>query len=217
MNFTNNLYHRCLLWVFELENPKGLHVTLARTGVRLQGLCAGGMQRRGRDISAPAIGRMLLLLISYRLPFSSHLFLMLFLPESDSAAFRCVCACQVTSVMSDSVQPHGPRPTRLLCPWDSPGQTGRPCPPPGHFLLPGIKPVSLKSHTLASRFFTTRATGTGRQLDTEGYPRPDKVGKIWRQWNKTVTEVSRLAWKTLAGEVKKGLWESSKSDDRREE
>ena len=108
MNFTNNLYHRCLLWVFELENPKGLHVTLAGTGVRLQGLCAGGMQRRGRDISAPAIGRMLLLLISYRLPFSSHLFLMLFLPESDSAAFRCVCECQVTSVMSDSVQPHGP-------------------------------------------------------------------------------------------------------------
>ena len=43
VNFTNNLCHRCLLWVFELENPKGLHVTLAGTGVRPQGLCAGGM------------------------------------------------------------------------------------------------------------------------------------------------------------------------------
>ena len=28
--------------------------------------------------------------------------------------------CQVASVMSDSVRPHGLQPTRLLCPWDSP-------------------------------------------------------------------------------------------------
>ena len=34
--------------------------------------------------------------------------------------------------MSDSVQPNGLRPTRLLCPWDSPGEnTGVGC----HFLL----------------------------------------------------------------------------------
>ena len=40
--------------------------------------------------------------------------------------------CSVTSVMSDSLQPHGPWPTRLLCPWDSPGKnTGVGC----HFLL----------------------------------------------------------------------------------
>ena len=32
------------------------------------------------------------------------------------------------SVMSDSLQPRGPQPTRLLCPWDSPGKkTGMGC------------------------------------------------------------------------------------------
>ena len=42
------------------------------------------------------------------------------------------CCCQVASVMSDSVGPHGLQPTRLLHPWDSPGKnTGVGC----HFLL----------------------------------------------------------------------------------
>ena len=44
--------------------------------------------------------------------------------------------CQVASVMSDSVRPHGLQPTRLLCPWDSPGKnTGV----GGHFLLQCMK------------------------------------------------------------------------------
>ena len=39
------------------------------------------------------------------------------------------------SVMSDSLQPYGLQPARLLCPWDSPGKnTGVGC----HFLLQGI-------------------------------------------------------------------------------
>ena len=43
---------------------------------------------------------------------------------------------QVASVVSDSVQPHGLQPTRLLCPWDSPGKnTGVGC----HFLLQCVK------------------------------------------------------------------------------
>ena len=43
-----------------------------------------------------------------------------------------MCACLVASVVSDSLQPYGPRPARLLCPWDSPGKnTGVGC----HFLL----------------------------------------------------------------------------------
>ena len=43
---------------------------------------------------------------------------------------------QVTSVVSDSVRPHGLQPTRLLCPWDSPGKnTGVGC----HFLLQCMK------------------------------------------------------------------------------
>ena len=42
-----------------------------------------------------------------------------------------ICCCWVTSVVSDSVQPHRRQPTRLPCPWDSPGKnTGVGC----HFL-----------------------------------------------------------------------------------
>ena len=44
--------------------------------------------------------------------------------------------CQVASVVSDSVRPHGLQPTRLLRPWNSPGRnTGVGC----HFLLQCMK------------------------------------------------------------------------------
>ena len=33
-----------------------------------------------------------------------------------------VCVCVSCSVTSDSLQPHGLQPTRLPCPWDSPGK-----------------------------------------------------------------------------------------------
>ena len=46
-----------------------------------------------------------------------------------------MCACSVTSVVSDSLWPCGLQPIRLLCPWDSPGKnTGVGC----HDLLQGI-------------------------------------------------------------------------------
>ena len=46
------------------------------------------------------------------------------------------CCCQVTSVVSDSMRPHRWQPTRLPCPWDSPGKnTGVGC----HFLLQCMK------------------------------------------------------------------------------
>ena len=46
-------------------------------------------------------------------------------------SFVC-CCCWVTSVVSDSVRPHRWQPTRLPCPWDSPGKnTAMGC----HFLL----------------------------------------------------------------------------------
>ena len=32
----------------------------------------------------------------------------------------CMCVCEVASVVSDSLQPHWPYPSRLLCPWGSP-------------------------------------------------------------------------------------------------
>ena len=54
--------------------------------------------------------------------------------------------CQVTSVVSDSLRPHGLQPARLLCPWDSPGKhTGVGC----HALLQGIFPTQgLNLHLL---------------------------------------------------------------------
>ena len=49
-----------------------------------------------------------------------------------------LCACSVASVMSDSLQPYGLLPTRLLCPWDSPSKnTGVCC----HALLQRIFPT----------------------------------------------------------------------------
>ena len=70
----------------------------------------------------------------------------------------CVHACEVNSVMSDSLRSHGLQPTRLLCPWNSPGKNPRVgC----HALLqgdlpnPGIQPASLTSPALAEGFFIT--------------------------------------------------------------
>ena len=50
-----------------------------------------------------------------------------------------VCVCVLShSVVSDTLGPHGLQPTRLLCPWDSPGKnTGVNC----HALLQGIFPT----------------------------------------------------------------------------
>ena len=52
--------------------------------------------------------------------------------------------------MSDSLQPHGLQPTRLLCPWDSPGKkTGV----GSHTLLQGIFPIQgLKTGLLHCRW-----------------------------------------------------------------
>ena len=50
--------------------------------------------------------------------------------------FQDTCCCSVTSVVSNSVQPHRRQPTRLPRPWDSPGKnTGVDC----HFLLQCMK------------------------------------------------------------------------------
>ena len=47
------------------------------------------------------------------------------------ASSMCMLSC---SVVSNSLQPHGQQPARLLCPWDSPGtHTGAGC----HLLLQG--------------------------------------------------------------------------------
>ena len=57
-------------------------------------------------------------------------------PVEQETQHRSLNKCKlVSSVVSDSLQPQGQKPTRLLCPWDSPGKsTGVGC----HFLLLGI-------------------------------------------------------------------------------
>ena len=59
--------------------------------------------------------------------------------EAGTGFLSCTHACSVASGMSDCVQPYGLLlPTRLLCPWDSPGKnTGVGC----HALLQGIFPT----------------------------------------------------------------------------
>ena len=66
----------------------------------------------------------------------------------------CVCVC-VFLVMSDSLCPQGLQPARLLCPWGfsrQEYQRGLPCPTPGDFPIPGIKPrfPTLKADSLPS-------------------------------------------------------------------
>ena len=59
-----------------------------------------------------------------------------FLPLVLSYDCCCCCCCCVASVVSDSVRPQRRQPTRLPCPWDSPGKnTGVGC----HFLLQCMK------------------------------------------------------------------------------
>ena len=54
----------------------------------------------------------------------------------DAIIYAAAATAAVTSVVSDSVRPHGRQPTRLPRPWDSPGKnTGVGC----HFLLQCIK------------------------------------------------------------------------------
>ena len=55
-------------------------------------------------------------------------FLSLLDGQADIKKARCMRAFQVTSVVSDSLQPHGLQAARLLCPRDSPGKnTGVSC------------------------------------------------------------------------------------------
>ena len=88
-------------------------------------------------------------LILTGLPFSSLTFTGLF-PI-------CVLSWSITS---NSLWPHGQQPSRLLCPWNTPGKNTRVgC----HFLHQGIfpptgiEPVSFASPALAGRFFTSSA------------------------------------------------------------
>ena len=67
----------------------------------------------------------------------------------------------MASVVSDSLQPYGLEPARLLCPWDSPDKnTGVGCHAllQGIFLTQGSNPCLSRLPSLAGRFFTTSST-----------------------------------------------------------
>ena len=81
--------------------------------------------------------------------------------ESQEGLATCMHACQVTSVMCNSLQPYGLYPTGLHSPWQYPSKNsgvGR------HALLQGIfptqvsKPVSCSS-CIAGRFFIAEPPG----------------------------------------------------------
>ena len=57
---------------------------------------------------------------------------------NDLRSCNYIFACQITSVVSDSLRPYGLQPSRLLCPWDRPGKnTGVGY----HALIQGIFPT----------------------------------------------------------------------------
>ena len=72
--------------------------------------------------------------------------------------------CLVSSVVSDSVQPHGLQPTRLLCPWNSPGK-----------IVAGLAMPSSRGSSqprdwtrvscIAGRFFATEPPGKSPLLE----------------------------------------------------
>ena len=92
-------------------------------------------------------------------------------------AYYILKCCQVTSVVSDSVQPHGLQPTRLLRPWDSPGKnTGVGC----HFLLQCVKVKSLSHVRLLATPWTAAyqappPMGFSRQEYWSGVPLPSPL------------------------------------------
>ena len=88
--------------------------------------------------------------------------------------YKCQCCCEVTSVVSNSVQPHRQQPTRLPHPWDYPGKnTAVGC----HFLLQCMKVKSLSRVRLLATPWTAAhqappSTGVPRQEYWSGVPLP---------------------------------------------
>ena len=81
--------------------------------------------------------------------------------------FTCMRACEVVSVGSNSFQPYGLQPARLLCPWDFPGKnTGVGCHAclQGIFLIQGSNLCLSYLPALTGRFFTTSTTWEAQPL-----------------------------------------------------
>ena len=94
----------------------------------------------------------------------------------------CVC-CVCKSVGFNSSRPHRLQPTRLLCPWDSPGENiGLGC----QSLLRGIFPTQGSNPGLphAGRFFSVSATSETQSCRTPCNPMDYTVEFSWpEQWS----------------------------------
>ena len=96
--------------------------------------------------------------------------------KSVNSLLSCVCVCVCArahtrgactlshSVASDSLQPHGLQPARLLCPWNFPGKnTGVGC----HFLLQEIFPIQESNlHLLHLLHWQAHPSGNQCHLET---------------------------------------------------
>ena len=76
-----------------------------------------------------------------------------------------MCVCYVTSVVSDSLRPHGAHQTPLSMGFSRQEYwSGLLCTPPGDLPDPRVEPTSIKFPALAGEFFITNATWEAQTL-----------------------------------------------------
>ena len=86
-------------------------------------------------------------------------------PGSETKIPHALCAVLSHSVMSDSLQPCGLKPAKLLCPWGFSSQeywSGLSCPPPGDRPKPGIK---LRSSALQADSLSPESLGKPKNTE----------------------------------------------------
>ena len=114
-----------------------------------------------------------------------------FLPQPPC---RLLGSCMLSSpVMCNSWWPHGLYPTRLLCPWDSPGKTTEwvAIPLPEDLPGPGTEPISLMSPAFQAESLSAEPSGkpaTRTDLGPKGEWQPygeaegQKCQVAWKNW-----------------------------------
>ena len=98
------------------------------------------------------------------------------------------CLCVSRSVVPNSLQTHGLQPTRLLCPWDFPGQgywSGLPFPSPEDLPNPGIEPGLLHWRQILYR------------LSYKGSPTNSLIFVLNLTWRVTACEISQHVFLSL--------------------
>ena len=121
----------------------------------------------------------------------------------------CVCVCVSCSVVSNSLQPHGLQPARLLCPWNFPGNywSELPFPTLGDLPDPGIEPESLESPALADGFFTTVPSFWSElQKSLSG-----KIGELCLTPQFLPLTLNYLSWNTPSFWTFISLWHSAQN------